>query len=99
MLVWPSTYARPQVLLRPPGYQGRGPQPTLELEVPKGTVRNVWVAVNSEGEEPEVAPKSPEEEAWRTADFAAECTEGEEGCTRWYKVRLRLVSCCVDSLV
>ena len=80
------------MLLREPGYSGRGPQPTLELEAPKGGVSNVWVAVN-EGGARAVVPRSPKATAWRTADFSAECEEGEDGCMRWYKVRaLRGVS-------
>ena len=75
-----------QVLLRPPGYSGRGPQPTLELEAPKGGVGNIWVAMNDPMGKPAV-PKSTKETAWRTADFSKDCQEGEDGCLRWYKVR------------
>lgn len=38
-----------QVLLRAPGYQGRGPQDTLDLEYPKGKVRGYHSVMGGQG--------------------------------------------------
>lgn len=89
------------VLLRPAGYQGRGPQPELDLQWPNGTVTGVWVTLAGSPDEAGSAPEtgfaltedSYEAVVFRTPDFGEECAQDDDDCLPWYQVQLGWRAC------